>query len=205
MGPVLVQARSYWRELLIGLLLLVIVIGSVATCQYSKKGVSEKNQGTIDSLKLTEPAFDSAQLVTLQQEAEHIAAAARLEAAVRQLATVAARQRGIADSLAHAQRWEAAYYAERRHGDTLQAALDSANARADREQAARKEADLRAARDSSRRVALANLVTGLEKDANKAATCRVALILPCITRTQAFVGGVVAGAIGTYALARTRR
>ena len=66
------------------------------------------------------------------------------------------------------------------------------------------EADRRASRDSARTVALQNLALGLERDANRAANCRIARIIPCITRMQAFVGGAVLGVAATVAVSGAR-
>lgn len=211
--PVLVRARSYWRELLIALLLLAIVIGSVATCQYRKKGVSEQSQKTIDSLAATQPAFDSTQLVSRRTEATHVATALTHQTTVTRATSAANRERISADSLARvaitavndAIKWRDAYFARTREADSLRVALGAATGRADEERAARMEADRRASLDSSRNVALQKLALGLERDANKAANCRVALVLPCITRTQAFVGGAVLGAVGAVAVTSRRR
>lgn len=200
-------ARSYWRELVIGVLLLALVGLSATTCQYRKKGVSAKSQQTIDSLAATRPAFDSAQSQSRVDELAHVTAAARMEAAVAKLTKSAAQDRQTADRLAaaaltagtDAAQWRVAYEARTDEAVTLRAALDTANARADAERMARLEADRRAARDSARTVALQNLALGLERDANRAANCRIARIIPCITRTQAFVGGAILGGAATYA------
>jgi hypothetical protein len=198
----LVQTRSYWREALIGLLLLVIIVGSVATCRYTKKGVSEKSQKTIDSLQVTRPAHDSALLVTRQEEAAHVLAAETLARSVERLRSVAAQQRRVADSLAALLEWQAAYVARTQEADSLRKVADDATARAEQERFARLQADRRAALDSARNVALQKLALGLEKDANRAANCRIAGFIPCATRTQTFVAGAVLGGAGAYLIAR---
>lgn len=195
----------FWREALIALLAGVILVGSLLTCDSSKSGLSDKSQKTDDSLAITKPAFDSVQLRREQEEAAHVAAAAALEATVRQLTVVAARQRAIADSLARAQNWRAAYLAKSIEADTLRSALDSANARAAREQAARMIADEKANEERIRRIAVEGLNESLKRDVANAANCKVPGtfgLIPCATRTQVAIVSAAAGAGAGYLLAR---
>jgi hypothetical protein len=202
-----------WRYVAIGAALLILILGSVATCHYNRKGVSGNNQATIDSLRITQPTFDSSRAATLTTERTHTAAAATHGLTVTRLTTAASREHIAADSLARlaiaavndAIKWRDAYYAQKAEADSLRLALAAANARADQEQGARIEADRRSALDSARNVALQKLALGLEADANKAANCRVAYVIPCATRTQTFIVGGILGAAATYvAVSRVR-
>lgn len=200
-GPfVLARARSYWREAVIGLLLVSVLVLSMMTCQYRKSGLKPATLRTIDSLAITQPAFDSSQLLRQQVEDTHVAAALELARITARLTAVAAQQRRIADSLASLQQWQAAYNARTREADSLRVAVDSATARATRLSSALAAADARATDERLRRLAVEGLNKRLQNDALDAANCRVAYVIPCVTRTQTFVVGAVLGAAGAYAV-----
>jgi hypothetical protein len=171
-----------------------------------------EEQKTGDSLVVTKPAFDSTQHATqravttvLTRLVTDSAAVARLRAKADSehrradsLASVASFARTAADS---ATAWRQAYEASAREVAVLQAANKTLTE------------DVAAARDSLRE-SLVRLREGARREADhvnfearlqrtiaqSSPPCRVALVLRCPTRKEAFVAGVVVASAGAYAV-----
>ena len=180
--------QSRWKEGIIGILVLVAIVLVVSLFHKNTTGMSAKTSKTNDSMEVTKPAFDSSLLASRNAQSAHVDTVTRF-------VKVAVTSRAIADSLAALKQWESAYYKEKETSTNLQLALDA-------QKAATADADRRARLEESRRIALEDFNANLKKDLVKTANCKIAYVIPCATRTQVAVTGIIAGSITTFLVLR---
>lgn len=190
----------------------IAMLLALAFCRPKPTPLPREEQKTGDSLVVTKLAFDSTQHATQRAVTTVLTRLVIDSAAVARLRAKADSEHRRADSLASvasfaltaadsATAWRQAHDASAREVAVLQAANKTLSE------------DVAAARDSLRE-SLVQLREGARREADhvnfearlqrtitqSSPPCRVALVLRCPTRKEAFVAGVVVASAGAYAV-----
>lgn len=185
-----------WAGILAGVLY-------VSMCNDSGPVLDPRLQHSLDSLQGLRRQ-DEARLDSMQRVAtayERMASDASTQARIAQRASEAPRRR--ADSLATraqaqpdsaAAHWHFAYVARTEEADSLRSALTAEQHAGELLRSSVTELRLAYDRSEARRLALESLNQSLAGAVRDAGRCRIAGLVPCPSRTQAFIAGSVLGA-----------
>jgi hypothetical protein len=207
---VVAWAREHWKNLAIWTPVAALVL-YVGFCHPKKNPVPPKEQHTIDSLAITQPAFQAHRDTLILRETTYVRASTQ-EARKATIATHAADSlRTIADA-AQARavaagdtlsEWRAAALARQQEADTLRSALSTTTHALDLQILARIAADDRATASEQRLTAVQNLSERLARDVQAAGQCRVLFVARCPSRKAVAVASLAVGSIGTIVILNT--
>lgn len=189
-----------------GVALAVPIVIAIIVLSIPKHGtIPEREQRSLDSMRVTKPAYEASRDTLIQRETVFVR---RVDTLVRQAkvavasAEMAHRQ---ADSLAviaqrahdTASTWHAAYTARTLEADSLRSALTLTFAAETTEHHARVLADARADAADMRVTALTSLNERLATDVKNATQCKF-LWMRCPSRESVGLTALAVGAIGGY-------
>lgn len=186
--------RHWFAIILISLSAIVL---TAAFCSDLEPVLPSREQHTIDSIKVTTPIYYAKRDTLILRETTYVTRSVLAHESARTARQHADSIKGVADSLealadsavANADLWRETAAARDTEAQQLRHSNDSLAVAWLNEHLARLQADARASLDSARVVALADLNQRIARVVQR--DCRIARILRCPTRAQAYGAGVL--------------